>query len=96
MDDSIQFIKSFSRGQITIPKAMRKALGLNGNFWLKVYLEKGKIIAEPVETEETMPSQEEYLQKLMKIKGDWFDEKEFQETRKEMDKRIDKLWKKKR
>lgn len=45
---NIQFIKSFSKGQITIPKEVRELLGIQDEFWLKLWTEDGKIIAEPV------------------------------------------------
>jgi len=36
------------RGQITIPKDIREKLGINQKSKLKVYIEKNKIILEPV------------------------------------------------
>ncbi len=36
------------RGQITIPKEIREKLGINQKSKLKVYIEKNKIIMEPV------------------------------------------------
>lgn len=36
------------RGQITIPKYIREKLGINQKSKLKVYIEKNKIIMEPV------------------------------------------------
>lgn len=47
--NNIQFVKSFSKGQITIPKELRNLLGIQNEFWLKLWIERGKIIAEPIE-----------------------------------------------
>lgn len=47
--NNIQFVKSFSKGQITIPKELRNLLGIQNEFWLKLWTERGKIIAEPIE-----------------------------------------------
>ncbi len=82
-----RFVKSFSKGQITIPKAFREKLGLGDVFWLRLRLEGGKIVAEPVREGR---STEHYHKRLLKIKGKWFKSKEWQEVRKEFAKRIRK------
>lgn len=82
------FIKSFSKGQITIPKKIREAVGLGEDFWLKVTVDQGKIIAEPVKSE---GNSQEYLQRLLSIKGEWFSESELAENRQEIEKRLKKL-----
>ncbi len=86
--DTVRFIKSFSKGQITIPKEFRKAIGVRDNFWLKLSIKSGKIIAEPVEKEK---DKEAYSQKLLTIKGQWFSSKEFSRTREEVEKRFKSL-----
>lgn len=83
-----QYIKSFSQGQITIPKAFRDNLGIGNDFWLKLYLVEGKIIAEPVGEERV--SRDGYLSELMTIKGEWFDVDEWKKMKKEISKR--KVW----
>ena len=88
MNNKIKYIKSFSKGQITIPKEFRDMFGLGDNFWLKVFVDKGRIVAEP--TEKVRKKQDDYLQKILKIKGDWFSEKEWQNTRKEIEQRLKK------
>lgn len=35
---------------------------------------------------------QEYIKKLLSIKGDWFDYKEYKKNREDMEKRIKKLW----
>ena len=86
--DTVRFIKSFSKGQITIPKEFRKAIGVRDNFWLKLTIKSGKIVAEPVEREKDKKA---YSQKLMTIKGKWFSLNEFREARKAVEKKLDKL-----
>ena len=48
MDTQPRFVKSFSKGQITIPKEFRDAFGVGNDFWLKLSLEQGKIVGEVV------------------------------------------------
>lgn len=80
-----RFVKSFSKGQITIPKQIRKAVGIKDDFWLKLSVFQGKIIAEPISDEKNL---EEYSQKLLSIKGNWFSEKELKENREEIEKKL--------
>lgn len=86
--DTVRFVKSFSRGQITIPKQIRKAVGLKDDFWLKVTVEQGKIIAVPVESEQR---QKGYVQRLLTIKGGWFSQEEYRATRAQVEKRLQNL-----
>lgn len=80
-----KFVKSFSHGQITIPKDFRDQLQLTPEFWLKLAIESGKIIAEPVATTSPDP---DYAQTLLYISGAWFDEKEWQQNRKRVKTRL--------
>lgn len=80
----IKYIKSFSQGQITIPKEFREELGLANEFWLKLQLVNQAIVAEPMERK---VNRKEYLKKLQKIKGDWFDMKDYRKIRQEFRKR---------
>ena len=43
-------VKLSSKGQLVIPKAIRKALALRTGTRFEVHLEEGRIILEPVET----------------------------------------------
>lgn len=86
--DNVSFTKSFSKGQITIPKNIRDLLGLKDNFWLKLYTEDQKIIAEPVEITQKSGN---FLSRLSSIDGSWFDAKEFEKNRKDVEKRIAKI-----
>ena len=83
----VGYIKSFSKGQITIPKTIRKTLGIGDDFWLKLYINDGKIIAEPVERE---TNQNEYLKKVLSITGKGFDPEEIRKNRREVEKQLAK------
>lgn len=86
--NTVVFVKSFSKGQITIPKQLREALGMTHDFWLKLFVQNGKIIAEPVAKTETNQA---YRKGLLNIKGEWFSEKEYRESRKQLGERSRKL-----
>lgn len=87
-DNNVQkYIKSFSKGQITVPKEIREALGIGDTFWLKVYLNQDKIIAEPVES---ASKDLNYAEKLLEVEGKWFSETEIKKTRKQIEKRLKK------
>lgn len=79
------FIKSFSKGQITIPKVFRDKLGIRDDFWLKMALDGNRLIAEPV-SDETRPKN--LADKLLNIKGDWFSLSDWKKTRTEVSQRI--------
>lgn len=49
MDAPVRFVKSFSNGQITIPKEFRDKFGVGKDFWLKMSIQDGKIVGEVVE-----------------------------------------------
>ena len=61
----IKYIKSFSNGQVTIPKDIRESLGMGENFWLKLSVTEGRIIAEPMEASQDKKS---YKDSLLGIK----------------------------
>lgn len=70
-----KYIKSFSHGQITVPKEFREELGLGDEFWLKLYIDQNKIVGEPVGPKITLKS---YREKLLKLDTSWFSEKKWQ------------------
>jgi AbrB family looped-hinge helix DNA binding protein len=82
-----KYIKSFSKGQITIPKEMRDGLGLGDVFWLKLYVKDEKIVAEPLERE---VDSSEYQKKLLNINGSWFDIKDYKKMRSDIEGRSSK------
>ena len=67
--DTVKYVKSFSKGQITIPKQFRDRLGLPDEAWIKLSLEGRKIVAEPVEAKKI--NREEWREKILAIKGTW-------------------------
>lgn len=85
----VKFVKSFSKGQITIPKEFREKLGLRDDFWLKISDEDSKLIVEPV-PDETATA--DYAAKLLKIKGDWFSREDHEKMRQEAEERLKRLW----
>jgi antitoxin PrlF len=76
---AIRFVKSFSRGQITIPKEIREELGVSEEFWMKMFVDNGKIVVEPVQK---IPSKEEYLKKLLSLDTSWFTEEDYDDYKK--------------
>ena len=85
--DTIRFVKSFSKGQITIPKSLRDSLGMTDDFWLKLYAQNGRIIAEPVNEEK---NKADYAKKLLTVKGKWFSADEIVDNRKQIEKQLEK------
>lgn len=84
MISNFKYIKTFSQGQVTIPKEFRNTLGLDDSFWAKIWLDQNKIILEPVSNK---PKNDDYLKKILSIKGNWFDERDWQKMRKQVNKR---------
>ncbi len=85
--NTVRFIKSFSKGQITIPKDIRDTLGIVNEFWLKLYVQDGKIIAEPIEQKK---NKTDYAQKLLNIRGNWFDPSEIEANRGQIERQLTK------
>lgn len=84
---STRYVKSFSQGQITIPKEFRNKLNLGQDFWLKLVLTSDKIIAKPAE--ELKPATKtNYAKRLLQIKGDWFDVKDWKKTKQDVETRL--------
>ncbi|MBI4066172.1 AbrB/MazE/SpoVT family DNA-binding domain-containing protein [Candidatus Gottesmanbacteria bacterium] len=79
------YIKSFSSGQITIPRAFRERLSLGKEFWLRLALEENRIIAVPIDQPHPDPS---YGRKLLGVKGSWFHLGSWKKMRKEIRVRI--------
>lgn len=79
-----KYIKSFSKGQITLPKEFRDSLGLEDGFWLRMSVVQGKIVAEPINTK---VNKKDLLQKLKKVDGNWFSDKDHKDMRKDLNKR---------
>lgn len=84
--NTVRYIKSFSKGQITIPKEFREFFGIGDEFWLKLYINDGKLIAEPIEQKHKMS----YKKTLLTIKGAWDLETELAKSRKQIEEQLDK------
>lgn len=82
---TVKYVKSFSKGQITIPKDIREEIGVENDFWLKLSIHNGKIIAEPVETGENKTS---WRKKLLQIGSISFDAQELKKNREQVEKQI--------
>ena len=66
---------------------MRETLGITNEFWLKLYIQNGKIIAEPVEKEK---NKAEYAKRMLSIKGKWFSEEEHKKIREGIEEKLRK------
>ena len=82
-----KYIKSFSKGQITVPKEIRDELELGDIFWLKIYLDQNRIVGEVVDKG---VNKNNYSKRLLKRDGGWFDTGDWKEVRKGVKKRLQK------
>jgi AbrB family looped-hinge helix DNA binding protein len=103
---SFQFVKPYSKGQITIPLEFRKYLDIDEDTWLHLTIEDGKIVIEPVEkekpretgyktVEERSPAvdQKKYKTMIKEAKGSYGEKivEENERVRKEIEERLEKL-----
>ena len=87
---NVKFIKSFSRGQITIPKDIRLALGVPEEFWMKLFVDDGKLIVESVQKH---PAKNDYLHTLLSLDTSWFSQKDaddYKKVRTEIEEHVEK------
>ncbi len=92
MTTAVKFVKSFSSGQITIPKDFRELLGVKNDFWLRMKIVDKTIVAEPVEEQnEKKLSREAYIQRLLSLKTGWFNAQEITGMRKKTARRLKRL-----
>ncbi len=82
-----RYIKSFSKGQITIPKEFRDVFGIGDEFWMKLSAQDGKIVIEPVKEEKKM-SKEEWRNWLVTFKGTWDLRDEIKNNREQVEKQM--------
>jgi AbrB family looped-hinge helix DNA binding protein len=85
--NTTKYVKSFSKGQITIPKEVRDLFGLVGDFWLRLSVVDGKMIIEPLEKNQDKAF---YTKSLLSIKGDWLHVDEIKKNREEVEKQLTK------
>ena len=65
---SSQFIKPYSRGQITIPQEYRDFLGINEKTWLFMAVKDKSLIIKPVEEKEILEKKGKYLKSKISFK----------------------------
>jgi len=103
---SYQFVKPYSKGQITIPLEFRRFLDIDEETWLHLSVQGKKIVIEPIRrkegedakyqtSEEKFPSvdQEEYKLVVKDAKGKYGEKivEENEKVRKEIEERLEKL-----
>jgi len=85
------YIKTFSKGQMTLPKVIREQWGVGDEFWLKLTLEKNDALTlEPMIQPKDVNATLERLQALPKPKRGWFDPAERSTIRQETEKQLQK------
>lgn len=82
-----RYIKTFSKGQITIPKEIRDSLGLGDEFWIKLSVDQDEIRLQPVKEEKKM-SKDEWIKRMMAMPPIEIDVEEIAANRKQWDKQI--------
>jgi bifunctional DNA-binding transcriptional regulator/antitoxin component of YhaV-PrlF toxin-antitoxin module len=75
-----QFVRTYSRGQVTIPQNYRDYLGITDGSWLKIFLKENGLFIQPLKEEKmgaekktfivkpTVPFTD-YLRRVKKAKG---------------------------
>ena len=84
-----RYIKTFNKGQMTIPKDFREDFGIGDESWLKLYAQGGKIIMEPIKEDKKF-NREEWRKQILSIKGVWDLRAEVKKSRAETEKRLRK------
>ena len=100
---SSQFVRSYSRGQITIPQEFREYLGISSGDWLFLTIKDGCLVMMPIKEEKIMEKRppmvepkisfKDYLKVLSAAKGAFGPEieKEYKQISKEVEERLKKL-----
>ncbi len=97
-----QFVKPYSRGQITIPQEFRDYLGIDENKWLFLTIKNKAIIIKPIKEKEILKEESvneqkksfgKYLKTLPAIKGLFGEEiaRENLKIRKQVEKKLTSL-----
>lgn len=98
-----QFVRPYSKGQITIPQKFRKYLGITSNDWLFLTIKNDYLAIKPIKEEKVLSEKKfvvepktsfkNYLKILSGLKGTFGPEleKENKQIRKEVEKRLEKL-----
>lgn len=85
------YVKTFSKGQMTLPKTIRQQWGVGDEFWLKLTLGKNDTLTlEPMGQPRDVEATLQRLQALPKPDPDWFDLTEQSTIRQETEKKLTK------
>lgn len=85
------YIKTFSKGQMTLPKVIRQQWGVGDEFWLKLTLEKNDTLTlEPMVQPRDVLAALKRLEALPKPNPKWFDPAEQSAIRQETEKQLQK------
>jgi|AACY02.16.fsa_nt_gi hypothetical protein len=85
-----EYIKTFGKGQVTIPKKLRDACGVDNKTWLRVFANGRQIVMEPV-NHVSDAQKNERLKELLSMDGSWVDEDDYRKIREEMEDKIKRL-----
>lgn len=87
------FIKSYSKGQLTIPKEVRDSMGLGDDFWLELTMEGNKLTIKPLKdtnvVREPSTGADDYAKMLKNLDTSWFDEEQYKKLKDDLAKRKD-------
>lgn len=87
--NTVRYIKSFSKGQITIPKEFRDKFGIGDEFWLKLSVQDRKMLLEPVDEKKEM-GKKVWINQILNSKVTVDLEGEIKEIRQEMEERLER------
>lgn len=76
------YVKTFSKGQLTIPKKVRSHLNMPDESWVRISVQNNGLLIEPVNS---VFNREEYLKRITTMKGGWYSWEEHEKFRKNLD-----------
>lgn len=85
----IKYVKTFSKGQITIPKEFRDSLGLGDEFWIRLSIDQDEIKLKPVKEEKKM-SKDEWIKQMLAMPPIEIDTQEIARNRRQINKRLER------
>ena len=85
------YIKTFSKGQMTLPKAIREQWGVGDEFWLKLTLDTNhSLILEPMAQPRDVAATLGRLEALPQPRSDWYSQVERSKIRNQSEKHLKK------
>lgn len=92
MKNKIFYIKSYSKGQFTLPKEVREEFNLGDDFWLELTVDGNKMIVKKAEPMDRVrePVTSDYVTKIQKINGSWSLQEDWEKIRQDFDSRGNK------